>query len=100
METTSFRSPFEKVYRRTKSTLLRRGFDISEDENNPGILMASKKPTLMKAAQKLKVIITKIDNTSTTLTIYSDAGRHWIDKANSKNRLIEGRFIAMITSRM
>lgn len=100
METTSYRTPFEKVYRRTKHTLMKKGYFITEDESKPGIIIATRKSTLFKAARNLKVIIEKIDDSSTSLTVYSDAGNHLFDKTGQKNRHIEADFIAMMTTRI
>jgi hypothetical protein len=100
METTSYRSPFEKVYRRTKHTLMKKGYSITEDESKPGLMMATRKSTLFKASANLKIIIESIDESSTSLTVYSEAGSHLLDKTGQKNRHIESDFIAMMTTRI
>ena len=100
METTSYRSPFEKVYRRTKHTLMKKGFVITEDKSKPGVLIAVRKGTLFKASRNLRVVIEIIDETSTSLTVYSESGNHLLDKTGQKNRHIEGDFIAMMTTRI
>ena len=100
METTSYRSPFEKVYRRTKHTLIKKGYILTEDEKTPGVIMAFRKGGFFKATRNLKVVIEIIDETSCSLTVVSDSGSHLIDKAGQKNRHIESDFIAMMTTRI
>jgi hypothetical protein len=73
---------------------------VKEDEIKPGVLFATRKSGLFRAASNLKIIIEKIDETSTSLTVYSNAGNHLIDKDGQKNRKIESLFIAMMTTRI
>ncbi len=100
MELTSFWTPFEKVYRRTKQTFQKKGYVISEDEKNPGVMVARRKATLLYAAMNLEIVITKIDESSCSISITSNAGKHWFDNASKRNRQLEGQYIAMITTRI
>jgi hypothetical protein len=100
MELTSFRTPFEKVYRRTKQTFIKKGFAITEDEKNPGVMMARRKATFLYAAMNLEIIISRIDESSCSISITSNAGKHWLDNSSKSNRKIEGMYIAMITTRI
>jgi hypothetical protein len=100
METTSYRSPFEKVYRRTKRTLEKKGFTVIEDKEEAGVIYGRRKKTFFKAERNLKVVIKEIDEASTSLTVYSDSGNHLLDKDGQKNRVIESQFIAMMTTRI
>ncbi len=100
MEMTSFRSPFEKVYRRSKQTFAKKGFTIHEDKGKPGLMIANRKATLFHAAIELEIVISKIDEHSTNIAITCSAKKHWFDRAYKENRLIEGRYIAMITTRI
>ena len=100
MELTSFRTPYDKVYRRTKQTFIKKGFTIAEDENNPGVMMARRKGSFLNAAMNIEIVITRIDESSCSISITSNASKHWLDKASQHDRTIEGRFIAMITTRV
>jgi hypothetical protein len=100
MELTSFRTPFEKVYRRTKQTFIKKGFIITEDETNPGYMVAHKKGSFLYAAMNLEITISRIDESSCSISIISKAGKHWLDNASKENRKLEGRFIALITTRI
>ncbi len=100
MELTSFRTPYEKVYRRTKQTFQKKGFEIIEEEDKPGIMIAKRKATFFFAAMNLEIVISRIDETSTSIAITSNAEKHWLDNAADNNRQLEGKFIALITTRI
>ena len=100
MELTSFRTPYEKVYRRTKQTFQKKGFEIIEDESKPGVMIARTRATFLNASMNLEIVISSIDETSSSISITSNAGKHWLDKSANINRRLEGRFIALITTRI
>jgi hypothetical protein len=69
MRTSVFHYPYEKVFRRTKSTLYRLGMKITNADALHGHIHAESTFSIMKPSMKVDLIVEEMENHDTRVTI-------------------------------
>ena len=100
MRNASYHSPFEKVHHRTLVILDKMGYKVSFTNSENNNIIANKQAHLFSSKISLKIIIRKIDENLTSITVYAEEEKKYFFTILKGEITLEDEFISKLTSHL